>query len=93
MYWAVIDSAHAALMKLNQIPPSPSHVANMLEEKMVKPGLLEQRHADIMKRFYHVSRIVLHGQITEISGAQFDEYFKQAKDFVEAIQKFIEGGK
>ena len=91
LYWAVIDSAHAALMKLNEVPPSPSHVADMLEQKMVKKGLVKEKYAEIMRRFYHISRIVLHGQLTEISGAQFDEYFKQAKEFVDEMQKFIEG--
>jgi len=90
LYWAVIDAAHAALMKLNEVPPSPSHVADMLDDKMVRKGLVKKRYADIMRRFYHISRIILHGQITEISGAQFDEYFKQAEDFVEEMRKFIE---
>ncbi len=91
LYWAVIDAAHAALMKLNEVPPSPSHVADMLEEKMIRKGLLKQKYADIMRRFYHLSRIILHGQIVEISGSQFDDYFKNAKDFVDEMQKFIEG--
>jgi len=90
LYWAVIDAAHAALMKLNEVPPSPSHVADMLEQKMVKKGLLKAKYADIMRQFYHISRIILHGQIVEISGSQFDEYFKHAKDFVEEMQRFIE---
>jgi predicted nucleotidyltransferase/uncharacterized protein (UPF0332 family) len=91
LYWAVIDAAHAALMKLNEVPPSPNHVADMLEQKMVQRGLLKQKHVETMRRFYHISRIILHGQITEISGAQFDDYFKEAKEFVEEMQKFIEG--
>ena len=93
LYWAVIDSAHAALMKLNEVPPSPSHVADMLEEKMVRKGLLKQKYADTMRRFYHLSRTILHGQIAEVSGSQFDEYFKHAKEFVDEMQKFLEGRK
>jgi hypothetical protein len=31
--------------------------------------------------------------LTEISGAQFDDYFEQAKEFVDEMQKFIEGRK
>ncbi|MBN2459792.1 nucleotidyltransferase domain-containing protein [Candidatus Woesearchaeota archaeon] len=93
LYWAVIDAAHAALMKLNEVPPSPSHVADMLEIKMVRKGLLDKKYAHTMKQFYHISRIILHGQVTEISGAQFDEYFRHAKEFVDEMQKFIEGRK
>jgi len=93
LYWAVIDAAHAALMKLNEVPPSPSHVADMLDEKMVKRGLLQEKYANTMKKFYHVSRIILHGQIAEISGSQYDEYFEQAKEFVDEMQRFMEGSK
>lgn len=90
LYWAVIDAAHAALMKLNEVPPSPSHVADMLEIKMVSKGLLDKKYVHIMKQFYHISRIILHNQITEIRGAQYDEYFKHAKEFVDEMQRFIE---
>lgn len=93
LYWAVIDAAHAALMKLNEVPPSPNHVADMLEIKMVSRGLLDEKYAKTMRQFYHISRIIMHGQITEITGAQFDEYFKQAHEFVDEMQRFIEGHK
>jgi uncharacterized protein (UPF0332 family) len=93
LYWAVIDASHAALMKMNEVPPSPSHAADMLEEKLVARGLLEKRYADTMRQFYNLSRIILHGQSVEITGAQFDEYFKQAKAFVDEMQKFIEKNK
>jgi predicted nucleotidyltransferase/uncharacterized protein (UPF0332 family) len=89
LYWAVIDSAHAALMSLNEVPPSPSHVADLLEEKMVARGLLDKKYADIAREFYKLSRTILHGQITEIKGARYDEYYLQAADFVNEIQKFI----
>ena len=93
LYWAVIDAAHAALMKLNEVPPSPSHVADMLEHKMVSKGLIKKKYADTMKRFYNLSRTILHGEVTEVSGKQFDEYFVQAKEFVDEMQRFIEGRK
>ena len=55
-----------------------------------KAVLLKKKFADTMRRFYHLSRIILHGQISEISGKQFDDYFKEAEEFVNEIQKFIE---
>ena len=32
LYWAVIDSAHSALMKVGEIPPTPEHVADLMEK-------------------------------------------------------------
>jgi predicted nucleotidyltransferase/uncharacterized protein (UPF0332 family) len=90
LYWAVIDGAHAALMSINEIPPSPSHVADMLEEKLVKKGLLAKRHALTMKRFYALGKSISHGELLHISGQQYDAYYKEAHEFVITMKQFIE---
>src|SRR3989338_8225012 len=90
LYWAVIDSAHAALMKLGEIPPTPEHVSDLLEEKMVKKGLLEHKYSTIMKNFYKLMKMVTYREIKEIKGDEFDRYYKEADDFVQRIRKFIE---
>ncbi|MBC8501134.1 MAG: hypothetical protein ISS25_03990 [Nanoarchaeota archaeon] len=89
LYWAVIDSAHAALMKMNEVPPSPEHVGDMLEEKLVKPGLLDKKYPRIMRRFYDIMKMITARDIKEISGEQYQEYLKEANDFVKAMQEFI----
>ncbi|PIY60590.1 hypothetical protein COY95_01010, partial [Candidatus Woesearchaeota archaeon CG_4_10_14_0_8_um_filter_47_5] len=73
LYWAVIDSAHAALMKLGQTPPSPEHVADLLNECMVKEGHLDAKYVETMRKFYTLSRNILHGELKEVSGVQYDE--------------------
>jgi len=90
LYWAIIDSSHAALMKLGEIPPSPSHVADLLEEKMVRKKLLEKKYVNTMRNFYKLSRMILHREIKEIKGIEFDRYFKEAQEYIERIKKFIE---
>ncbi|MBN2423031.1 nucleotidyltransferase domain-containing protein [Candidatus Woesearchaeota archaeon] len=90
LYWAVIDAAHAALMSLDEIPPSPEYAADMMEEKLVKPGLLEKRYVDILKQFYRLSKMIEHRDIKQIGGAEYDRYYIEAEDFVNRIKKFIE---
>jgi uncharacterized protein (UPF0332 family) len=90
LYWSVIDASHAALMTVGEIPPSPSHVCDMLQEKLVKEHKLEQKYVDIMKKFYELSRGILHRQIQEVTGTQFDGYYLEAKAFVDRIKEFIE---
>src|SRR3989339_1263766 len=34
-YWAMVDASHAALMAINVIPPSPEHIADLLNETFV----------------------------------------------------------
>jgi len=90
LYWAVIDAAHAALMKLGEIPPSPSHVSDLLEEKMVKKKLISKKYADIMQNFYKLAKMITYREIKEISGEEFERYYKDAKDFVDHMRKFVE---
>ncbi len=89
LYWAVIDSAHAALMKAGEVPPSPEHAADLLESKLVKTGLINKKYPKIMKKFYDTMKMIEHREIKEISGEQYQEYLKEAQDFVLAIQEFI----
>ena len=89
LYWAVIDSAHAALMKHGEIPPSPDHVADLLESKLVKNKLLEKKYVTMMRNFYKLSKMITHRQISEIKGAQFDKYHKDASDFVGRMKRYI----
>lgn len=90
LYWAVIDASHAALMSLNVIPPSPSHVADLLEEKLVKKRLLPRKYVETMRHFYKLSRMILHRELKEISGEEFDQYYNEAKSFVDEIRKIIQ---
>jgi uncharacterized protein (UPF0332 family)/predicted nucleotidyltransferase len=91
LYWAVIDSAHAALIKVGEIPPSPSHVGDLLQEKLVAKGLLDKKYPLIAKRFYALSRTILHGEAIELQGRQFDEYYREAQDFVNEMKRIVEG--
>jgi len=89
LYWAVIDSAHAALMREDAVPPTPKHVAEMLDEVLVKNKLLEKRYVDIMKKFYDLSKKIIYRDIKSISGKEFDSYYKEAKDFVDRMHKIV----
>ncbi|HIH31792.1 TPA: hypothetical protein HA235_03730 [Candidatus Woesearchaeota archaeon] len=93
LYWAVIDASHAALMSINEIPPSPAHVADLMEEKLVKTRLLDKRYAYTMKQFYSLGKSIMHGELLQISGDQYDLYYKEAYHFVMEMKKFIERSK
>ncbi|MBL7101118.1 MAG: nucleotidyltransferase domain-containing protein [Nanoarchaeota archaeon] len=90
LYWASIDAAHAALMSLGEIPPSPEHVADMLEKKMVKKGILKKRYADIMRRNYITFKKIIHRDIKEVDGADYDRYKRDTMMLVNEIKKFLD---
>jgi len=90
LYWAVIDAAHSALMKLGEVPPSPNHIADLMEKRMVKKHLLEHKYVVTMRNFYRIAKMIGHRQISEIKGEEFDKYFKDAEAFITRMRKFIE---
>jgi len=90
LYWAVIDAAHAALMKHGEIPPTPEHVADLLEQKLVKKKLLEQKHVTTMRHFYKLMKMITHREVKEIKGKEYDEYYRHAEEFVTRMREFIE---
>ena len=90
LYWACIDAAHAALMKLGEIPPSPQHVADKLRERLVKPGHINRKHASTMQEMYIISRKILHNELREIHGKDYDHYRQKTHEFIQVMKRFIE---
>ncbi|MBI4141208.1 nucleotidyltransferase domain-containing protein [Candidatus Woesearchaeota archaeon] len=90
LYWAVIDAAHAALMKVGEVPPTPAHVAGLIEKKLSAKGLAPKRAAQIMEFFYNLSKQITHRQLTKINGKDYDNYKKEAEQFIEQMRKIVE---
>lgn len=90
LYWAVIDSSHAALMRLNEIPPTPSHVADMVNEKLIKTGLIEKKYTNVSKKFYELSKKIEYREIKDIKGAEYDKLYLEAEDYIDRMKRFIE---
>jgi len=86
LYWAVIDSAEAALMKAGDVPPGPSHVHNLIEEKFVKTGKVEKKYSMMLHEFYHLNKAIEHKEITYIPAQQYQEYLHKAEDFIKCMQ-------
>lgn len=90
LYWAVIDAAHAALMRNNEIPPSPEHVADLMQDKLVARGMTSQKYVQIMRDFYELSRKITHREIKEVSGEECQRYLENAQDFVNEMKRILE---
>ena len=93
LYWAVIDAAHAAIMRRGEVPPTPEHVGDILDMLYVKPRILEKKYVDTMKKFYMMSKKITHREIKEISGPEYEKLYLEADDFVRRMRVLIEKGK
>ncbi|MBS3108032.1 nucleotidyltransferase domain-containing protein [Candidatus Woesearchaeota archaeon] len=90
LYLAAIDSCHAALMKIGEIPPSPEHVANMVNHELVKRKLVEQKTAEYMNNLYNIFKKITHREVKFITGKEYDQYIKMADFVVRDMRKFLE---
>lgn len=90
LYWSVVDAAESALMKVNEIPPGPSHVHNLIDKRFVNTGIIEMKYSLILQEFYHLNKAIEHNEIKEITGEQYSKYYDKAEDFVECMKKLIE---
>ncbi len=90
LYWAVIDSAHAALMKSGEVPPTPEHVADLMQDKLVPQGKTSPKYVQIMRNFYDLSRKITHREIKEITGEQYSRHLADAEDFVKEMKRIVE---
>ncbi|MBT4604361.1 nucleotidyltransferase domain-containing protein [archaeon] len=89
LYWAVIDSAHAALMSANVIPPSPDHVGEYLHKTFVKKRELEEHYVDTMNSFYKLNKDIVHRKLEKVTGPQYEKLHTEAGKFVARMKRII----
>jgi uncharacterized protein (UPF0332 family) len=90
LYWAMVDSAHAALISAKVTPPSPEHIGDILKEYFVSKGVLKQKYADYFKDIYSIAKEIMHGSRNKISGKEIDEFTEKANEFIREMASIIE---
>src|SRR3989344_7031310 len=86
LYWAMVDSAHAALMAAGHSPPSPEHVYDMLKKVLPK---LPAKYPAYFKEMYMVAHNITHGNVKAMHGKQIDDLRGKAEDFVSEMKKQV----
>ena len=89
LYWAVIDLAHAVLMNMGEVPPSPEFVAEIFEKKLVKTNLLPKKYANTIREFYKIQKMIVHREVKNIKGSEYDYYRKEALEFETEVKKLL----
>ncbi len=90
LYWACINSAHAALMAAGVTPQTPEHVAGLLKEHFVDKGLLEEKYPGILEKLYRLQKDIYTRRIESVSGARFEKLHEEADDFVKRVRILLE---
>ncbi|MBI5797406.1 nucleotidyltransferase domain-containing protein [Candidatus Woesearchaeota archaeon] len=89
LYWSVINSAHAALMHYGEVPPSPEHVAEIMQRTLVKEKKISKDEIKTMKDMYALYKGLTSRTKKGISGKEFDVYRERAEKFVKEMDKYI----
>jgi predicted nucleotidyltransferase/uncharacterized protein (UPF0332 family) len=89
LYWACVDSAHAALIAAKQLPPSPEQIAEMLKEQFVDNNLLDVKYVIWYRDLYILAHKILHGALIEIKGKDIDMWQQRTDEFVRVMAQLI----
>ena len=90
LYWAIVDSAHAALISANVMPASPEQIPKVLTKTFVNKKLLDKKYAKDYAEIYALTKEILHGKRAEISGKEIDDWIDKANDFVRTMAELID---
>ncbi|MEM4248083.1 MAG: hypothetical protein QXH80_02350, partial [Candidatus Nanoarchaeia archaeon] len=91
-YWAMVDSAHAALMTYGYTPPSPEHVGDMLIEAFVRHKKLSKTFVDWYNELYNLAHDIKNHKIHKIDGEMFDKWYKRTVEFSRFMEKLTKDG-
>ena len=97
LYWAMVDSAHAALIAAKVSPPSPEHIPEILDEQFVRTKMLRGRYVDYYSQLHAIAKEIVHGKRMMITGVELDDWKKKVDEFVgemaRIVDEFIKEGK
>ncbi|MBI2630231.1 nucleotidyltransferase domain-containing protein [Candidatus Pacearchaeota archaeon] len=89
LYWASVDSAHAALMAAKQVPPSPEQIPIMLKEIFVDTGKLRIGYVSMCRDLYVLHKHIIHGDLVEIKGNDIDEWRDKVEKFTQEMIRLV----
>ncbi len=89
LYWAMVDSAHAALIAGNVSPPSPEHIPGELKTNFVSSGKLKMRYIDWFRELNMLHKKITHGEITDLKGIEIDTWQARTEDFIRTMAQLV----
>ena len=89
LYWAMVDSSHAALIAANVLPPSPEHIPIDLKETFVNSGKLKMKYVIDYRDLFLLHKKISHGELTDLKGVEIDEWQKKTEDFLDIMAGLV----
>ena len=89
LYWARVDSAHAALMAAKQMPPSPEEVPRMLKEIFVDTNNLKKEYLEMLSQLLETHKKIVYREISDLKGAEIDVWQAKTESFVREMTRLV----
>jgi len=85
LYWAMVDSAQAALIAAGVEPASPEHVPIDLKEIFVNSKRLKMKYVVWYRDLLMLHKKIVHGDITDLKGSEIDDWQKRTEEFLKEM--------
>ena len=89
LYWAMVDSAHAALIAANIPPASPEHVSIDLKDTFVDTGKLKMKYVVWYRDLLMIHKRIAHGEIKELRGVEIDAWQDRVQEFIDTMANLV----
>lgn len=89
LYWAMVDSSHAALIAANKMPPSPEHIPAELKEAFVNSGKLKIKYVTWFRDLLLLHKNISHGKIKDLKGVEIDEWQQKTEEFINTMANLV----
>ncbi|MEA3329176.1 MAG: nucleotidyltransferase domain-containing protein [Nanoarchaeota archaeon] len=97
LYWAMVDSAQAALMSARVTPPSPDHISILLKETFVDSKMLNLKYVVMFRDLYELYKSIVHQKTVDLKGGEIQKWQEATDDFIGVmaglVKKVIESQK
>jgi len=90
LYWAMVDSAHAALISANVPPASPEHVSVDLRETFVNTNKLNMKYVLWYRDLLLLHKKIAHGEINDLKGVEIDQWQERTEEFMRVMAKLVD---
>ncbi|MEI6732085.1 MAG: nucleotidyltransferase domain-containing protein [archaeon] len=90
VFWCMVDSAHAALITAGKLPPSPEHIADLLEQEFVSKNMLKENFVDQMRDVYNLHKSISHGQVSYLKGMDIDKWQDIGEKFLFEMTQLVD---
>lgn len=89
IYWSMIDSAHAALISVGELPASPEYISVDLKVNFVDRGRLKQKHLDSFKEVLSLYKRIEHNEVSDLKGVVLDNLQQKAEEFLTEMVRLV----